>query len=590
MTQVTVNICTNTVTYLNNVSIIPVSGISSLPPAGRLPYCLYNWFNITADQWVLEVVRGYKLELTSTPNSGSPAQGHRVQESSSNLRGSAEIAGQGGTKDSLPLSRSVPQQDLRGSKEGWLPQASNQPETAEPVHAEHPFQNGEPGHDEGPTEEKQLVGFNRSQRCLPLSYSVGRPPKIPPLYMAGHHVRVPVSSLRAVQCSQSFYQTLEAGAGTTTTTRSTCHNVSGRHVADGSIQGGVGKTTRANYITAEGFRLCGQQEEIPLTPYPINTISGLSNQFSGDVNQADRRESGPDNHGMQESETNGITLNPPTGQVNRENDSDHTSNIPRTSVVPGITTPEESGTTDISVIRGNGPDKSRGVPRIGMVGHWNESTEGEADPDAEARPNYRDRCLDAGMGSSLRRCEDGWPVITSREEEPHQRPGAPCCHFCREGICQGHSKCSYLAKDGQHHCCMLRKSDGRNPLHSAEQLGGSSMAMVSGEECVTSGRTSPRNRQLYSRRGIQNDTIHSRMTATASNLPANHASSWHVQRGSLCDTPQHTAGEICELEARSRGNRIRCTATDLDRSDGVCFSPILPDREMPQEGERTRRH
>ena len=49
-----------------------VPGISSLPPAGRLPYCLCNWQNVTADQWVLEVVRGYKLELSSTPIQDAP--------------------------------------------------------------------------------------------------------------------------------------------------------------------------------------------------------------------------------------------------------------------------------------------------------------------------------------------------------------------------------------------------------------------------------------------------------------------------------------------------------------------------------------
>ena len=61
----------------------------------------------------------------------------------------------------------------------------------------------------------------------------GRPSKIPPLYVAGDYVRVPVSSLRVVQRSQSFYQTLEASAGTTTLARGTYHDVPGRN---GSIR------------------------------------------------------------------------------------------------------------------------------------------------------------------------------------------------------------------------------------------------------------------------------------------------------------------------------------------------------------------
>jgi len=51
---------------LNNLSvIIPLIGISSLLPAVHLPYS--HWLTITADQWVLEVVRGYKLKLISMP-------------------------------------------------------------------------------------------------------------------------------------------------------------------------------------------------------------------------------------------------------------------------------------------------------------------------------------------------------------------------------------------------------------------------------------------------------------------------------------------------------------------------------------------
>ena len=52
------------------------------------------------------------------------------------------------------------------------------------------------------------------------------------------------------------------------------------------------------------------------------------------------------------------------------------------------------------------------------------------------------------------------------------------CHFCREGICQGHKECSHPTKDGQKYCHILCKPDGRDSLHSTEQLGNSPVAMV----------------------------------------------------------------------------------------------------------------
>lgn len=50
-----------------NIVLSCTPNLHSLPPAARLPYCLHNWQAITADQWVLQVVQGYHLELTSTP-------------------------------------------------------------------------------------------------------------------------------------------------------------------------------------------------------------------------------------------------------------------------------------------------------------------------------------------------------------------------------------------------------------------------------------------------------------------------------------------------------------------------------------------
>jgi len=42
-------------------------------------------------------------------------------------------------------------------------------------------------------------GFNRLKGYLPLSFGLGRPTKVPPLYVARHHILVP--ALRAVQCT-----------------------------------------------------------------------------------------------------------------------------------------------------------------------------------------------------------------------------------------------------------------------------------------------------------------------------------------------------------------------------------------------------
>jgi len=66
--------------------------------------------------------------------------------------------------------------------------------------------------------------------------SVGRSSKVPPLYMVGHHVRIPMSSFQVGQCFQSLYQASEASAGMIISARNMCNNVPGRHSTDGTIQ------------------------------------------------------------------------------------------------------------------------------------------------------------------------------------------------------------------------------------------------------------------------------------------------------------------------------------------------------------------
>ena len=67
LNQETVHTHTNTVTLFFKIflSVTSIPGISTLCPTGCLPYCPCpcSWLEITANQWVLEVVRGYKLEL-----------------------------------------------------------------------------------------------------------------------------------------------------------------------------------------------------------------------------------------------------------------------------------------------------------------------------------------------------------------------------------------------------------------------------------------------------------------------------------------------------------------------------------------------
>ena len=289
---------------------------------------------------------------------------------------------------------------------------------------------------------------------------------------------------------------------------------------------------------------------------------------------------------MQEGTTRGITLCLPLGQTNRQDDSNHASGTHSPSVVPGITTAEEQGPTDYPVVRGNSSVEPGSPPQAGLVVQRKELVKWESNTATGTRHEHRDGRVNARMGSSLQWCADRWSLVTDRGQEPHKLPGAPCSFLCGEVICQGQTRCPHLAEDGQQKCCLLCELDGRDSLPGVEQPGNSAVAMVSGEESGSLSRTPPRNRQPCSRRGVKDNTSGRRMEATSGNILADHTNTGEVRSRPFCNTAKHSIGEVCELEARPRSDRVRCITTELDRPDGVCLSPLLPNRQVPQESER----
>jgi len=149
VTPETVDTHTNTVIHFNNfLSVMLVPGIYIQPSTSGSPAI---WQNVTADQWVLEVVRGYKLQLLSTPiQDASPRvieakRAHLVSEEVQNLltKGAIKIVS---PCHNQFLSRIfvVPKKD--GSHRPVI-----KPKATGLIYEEHSLQDGESEHDEGLT-------------------------------------------------------------------------------------------------------------------------------------------------------------------------------------------------------------------------------------------------------------------------------------------------------------------------------------------------------------------------------------------------------------------------------------------------------
>ena len=134
----------------------------SLPLAGHLLHCLSNWQEITADQWVLRVVGGYKLELASTPIQRSPPRVIKSKNSHLITEEVHQLLAKGTIRMVTPCQSQFLIRIFVVPKKDGVSQTRNQPETTEPVYDRDTFQDGDPGDNERPTETGRLDGFDRS--------------------------------------------------------------------------------------------------------------------------------------------------------------------------------------------------------------------------------------------------------------------------------------------------------------------------------------------------------------------------------------------------------------------------------------------
>jgi len=101
------------------------------------------------------------------------------------------------------LPRSVSQQDLCGYEEGWLTQASDQTNATEPIHEEHTLHLGMMRDLLKHGDWMALIDLNDAYLLVAVWEDH------PPLYVAGHHIRIPVSSLRVVSAPRVFTKLLK---------------------------------------------------------------------------------------------------------------------------------------------------------------------------------------------------------------------------------------------------------------------------------------------------------------------------------------------------------------------------------------------
>ena len=250
------HIPTTTVTLLGT-SFTQISTLESLPSAGRLPVCICIWEQITADPWILECVRGYRLELVCPP-----------------LQKFLPTAW--GTKDQLAIREEVKNlmvkqaiQEVEPQKGQFVSQLFTVPKkdgSRRPVVNLRPLNNfivKKRFKMEGVVLLKSLVQQGDwtvfiNLKDAYLSVVVAEEHRRYLRFQWEHQLYEFLSPLWPHQRPTHLYETAQASDVINKTARNQVDSFSGRYVIDGKIQGGASEAGARDCTASTVTGLCGQ--------------------------------------------------------------------------------------------------------------------------------------------------------------------------------------------------------------------------------------------------------------------------------------------------------------------------------------------
>ena len=386
-----------------NVVLSCTPDLQSLPPAARLPYCLQNWQVITSDQWVLKVVQGYQLELTSTPHQRGapyPLVDHQhwraVEEEVQKLLEKGAIL-----KVEPCPGQFISRLFLVTKKDGSFRPVVNLKPLNQSIAKAH-FKM------EGINMLKDLLLENDWMASIDLKDA----------YLSVAVTAEHKKYLRFVWAEQMYeFQCLPFGLS------------SAPRVFTKLLKPIVGLLRRQGIrlviflddmlVLAQSkedlviqmdqiarmFSLLGvfnQPREVTAEPNTADPISGISDRLPAHDDPAHSGEGSNVDKDLQEDPTAGESVGTRSGQAYRENDSYHSSNLPGTTKIPKLAEAKDPVSTQGAVLRGHSQSRPRCPEGVRLVDSFNGFSEWEEYFDSGTRFDNGVRCLPAGMGCSVR--------------------------------------------------------------------------------------------------------------------------------------------------------------------------------------------
>ena len=197
-----------------------------------------NWEQLTADPWVRSTVRhGLRIPLLARPHQRqAPRQMHLAQAEQVALQEAlSNMAAAGGHRAHYSARRDIQEHALHGTQERWSMEASVQPQSAERVCGQLPFQDGNVGSRTRASSAELVVGETRSEGRLSLGTGAHSQPTPPPVHVERPGMAVHLPPVRSVGVTPHVHQGASSSSSVAPYNGSAHGCLSGRLAVDSTL-------------------------------------------------------------------------------------------------------------------------------------------------------------------------------------------------------------------------------------------------------------------------------------------------------------------------------------------------------------------
>ena len=200
--------------------------------------------------------------------------------------------------------------------------------------------------------------------------------------------------------------------------------------------------------------------------------------------------------------------------------------------------------------------------------------------------DHRVRCIQQGLGCCTKGTHpDRWSLDSRGSNTSHQLSGTVSSLSCDQGLWEGLERHSSPTSYGQHNSSLVCQSQGRYNLSSAVQFSNQDVDLVHFSEHHFDSRTPPRPPQCDGRPRIAANQGSLQLDAQSPGVPEDSGEHGVAGDRSVCLSPDKATATLLQLEGGPRGSSHRCIHAGLEPPERFCEPTLVPDQSLPLQGE-----